>query len=75
MACLPNAWYLETGLLGDDSPLSLETAPWHSRWTRVCSGSNVAPTGMIDDTGSGEMVGPQHGFYGGGEQLLHVCFS
>ncbi|SVE33922.1 uncharacterized protein METZ01_LOCUS486776 [marine metagenome] len=24
MACLPNAWYLETGLLSDDSPLSLE---------------------------------------------------
>ena len=24
MACLPNALYLETGLLGDDSPLSLE---------------------------------------------------
>lgn len=24
MACLTNAWYLETGLLSDDSPLSLE---------------------------------------------------
>jgi L-alanine-DL-glutamate epimerase-like enolase superfamily enzyme len=24
MACLPNAWYLETGLLSEDSPLSLE---------------------------------------------------
>ncbi|MDA0334539.1 MAG: mandelate racemase/muconate lactonizing enzyme family protein [bacterium] len=24
MACLPNAWYLETGLLSDDSPMSLQ---------------------------------------------------
>jgi L-alanine-DL-glutamate epimerase-like enolase superfamily enzyme len=24
MACLPNAWYLETGLLRDDSPMSLQ---------------------------------------------------
>jgi L-alanine-DL-glutamate epimerase-like enolase superfamily enzyme len=24
MACLPNAWYLETGLLSEDSPLSLQ---------------------------------------------------
>mgnify|MGYP001311296780 CR=1 FL=1 len=74
MACLPNAWYLETGLLSDDSPLSLEDGTVALPLDSGFSGSNVAPTGMIDDTGSREMVGPQHGFYGWGEQLLHVYF-
>lgn len=50
MACPPNAWYLETGLLSDDSPLSLEDGTVALPLDPDFSGNNVAPIGMIDDS-------------------------